>query len=42
VAGVFLPGLETVEFRGGDQLRLHQVSKRGVIRRGIIPELVVF
>ncbi|MNW09003.1 hypothetical protein D3C71_2058970 [compost metagenome] len=27
MAGVFLPGLETVEFRGGDQLRLHQVSK---------------
>ncbi|MNY49543.1 hypothetical protein D3C86_1849770 [compost metagenome] len=27
MAGVFLPGLEAVEFRGGDQLRLHQVSK---------------
>src|SRR5471030_854422 len=27
VGGIFLPGLETVEFRGGDQLRLHQGSK---------------
>lgn len=32
VAGVFLPRFETVEFRGGDQLRLHQVSKRGFVR----------
>jgi hypothetical protein len=29
VGGIFLPGLETVEFRGGDQLRLHQGSKVG-------------
>lgn len=29
VGRIFLPGFETVEFRGGDQLRLHQGSKVG-------------